>query len=379
MIDFWLDNFMDLFSPDNFNIGNGIKSENYIKLLNIVALLSIIIGIVLVVVTKNPIYFGFVVIVLSFTILIKSNITTNYFTPTDEKTNNNNFDTGVSLIREANAGDPQLYVSDNTSFKKGDVIVLNNGIDKLETLVVSGIASTTDDETPVVILLNTVKTPHSKYTTKITKVTQSTPTISPTSTAGMTSIINANPDNLSTDPFTMGLANYPKFALDNQNRNDWNLELSSMVSGQAPNYEYQGQPYGDLKCRPSSLENPMGTINITEYDNKPTMYGTCNVGEDNNDYKMTTNQEATVSQRVDDILFHKGNSQAQFSPVSVDILPNDQTGFAHFLYRNPTNLVNPKYASIFVNDPDKYKIVSKLARATGTENGGGGGGGGRPG
>ena len=89
---------------------------------------------------------------------------------------------------------------------------------------------------------------------------------------------------------------------------------------------------------------------------------------------MTTNQEATVSQRVDDLLFHKGNSQWHYSPMPIDTIPNDQEGFAHWCYRSPTNLVNPKYASIFVNDPDKFKLVSKLARATGTENGGGGGG-----
>jgi hypothetical protein len=89
---------------------------------------------------------------------------------------------------------------------------------------------------------------------------------------------------------------------------------------------------------------------------------------------MTTNQEATVSQRVNDLLFHKGNSQSLYSPVPVDTLPNDQEAFSHFCYRNPTNLVNPKYASILLNDPEKLKLVTRLARATGTENGGGGGG-----
>jgi hypothetical protein len=43
------------------------------------------------------------------------------------------------------------------------------------------------------------------------------------------------------------------------------------------------------------------------------------------------------------------------------------------LYRNPTNLINPKYGSIFVNDPAKLKLVMKLARATGTEGRGPGG------
>jgi hypothetical protein len=126
----------------------------------------------------------------------------------------------------------------------------------------------------------------------------------------------------------------------------------------------------------------MGTINVTEYDAPPTMYGTCNVAEMKNgkynDQIMTENQEATVSQRVDDLLFHRGNSQVMFSPVPIDTNPDNSIAFANFCYNSPTNLVNAKYASIFVNDPEKYKLVSKLAKATGTENGGGGGGGGRP-
>ena len=175
--------------------------------------------------------------------------------------------------------------------------------------------------------------------------------------------------------------NYPKFDLPNQNRYDWNLELSTMGGnppGDPPNYLYQGQPYGDLKCRNTNINNPMGTINVTEYDSTPTMFGTCNVAEMSptgriNDYQMTDNQEATVSQSRNDLLFHRGNSQMQYSPMPVDTMPNNQEAFAHFCYRSPTNLVNPKYASIFVNDPDKFKLVAKLARATGTENGGGGG------
>jgi hypothetical protein len=155
-----------------------------------------------------------------------------------------------------------------------------------------------------------------------------------------------------------------------------------MVPGFEDTYPYQGQPNGSLKCRESTIDNPMGTINVTEYDAPPTMYGTCNVAEMTNgvlnDTLMTENQEATVSQRVDDLLFHKGNSQAMFSPVPIDTNPDNSIAFANFCYNSPTNLVNAKYASIFVNDPEKYKLVSKLAKATGTENGGGGGGGGRP-
>ena len=384
MTEFWLDNFMDLFSNENFNLKNSDKSEYYIKILNIIALVSILLGFTLITVTKNPIYFGVTVIVLSVTILIKSNITTNFFTntqgtatATSSKIDTNAFDTGVYLANAAKVNDSQIFVNQASGFSEGDVIVFNDGVNNLETNIVSTVKYTVTDNTPVIILLKNIKNDYPKYTTKILKVSQSSPSIVSSPDPNI-SIINSNPNNVSSDPMVSSFKNYPKFNLPNQNRNDWNLELSSMVSGEAPGYEYQGQPNGDLKCRPSSLENPMGTINITEYDNAPTMFGTCNVGEDNNDNKMTTNQESTVSQRVDDLLFHRGNSQSRYSPMPVDILPNDQEGFAHFLYRNPTNLVNPKYASIFVNDPEKYKLISKLARATGTENGGGGGGGGRP-
>jgi hypothetical protein len=87
------------------------------------------------------------------------------------------------------------------------------------------------------------------------------------------------------------------------------------------------------------------------------MYGTCNTQEPGVDYEMTDNFEQTVSQRVDDLLIHKGNSQSRATPVAIDTLPNEQEAFAHFCYRNPTNLVNPKYASVFVNDPDKFKLL----------------------
>jgi hypothetical protein len=148
-----------------------------------------------------------------------------------------------------------------------------------------------------------------------------------------------------------------------------------MIPGTNPTYDYQGQPYGSLKCRGSDINNPMGTINVTEYDSQPTMYGTCNVAETTNgkynDTLMTENQEATLSQSVNDLLFHKGNSQMVFSPMPSDTLPNNQNAFANWCYNTPSNGVNVKYASVFVNDPDKYKVVAGLAKATGTENGGG--------
>ena len=291
----------------------------------------------------------------------------------------NSYDTGVYLTKSVKIDDPNvlnntLNINKALNFNKGDIIALSDADGIKETNVVSDIQYTVTDQTPVLVLLNPLKNNYSKYTTKILKVSDSTPNI----------IVPVDPNisiqasqGASADSHVMAVQNYPPFNLPNPDRYDWNLELSTyggLEPGAPPTYEYQGQPYGKLKCRETDIENPMGTINVTEYDNPPTMFGTCNMGENNNNIKMTENQEATVSQRVDDLLFHKGNAQAQFSPVPVDTMPNDQEGFAHFCYRNPTNLVNPKYASIFVNDPDKFKLVTKLARATGTESGGGGGG-----
>ena len=124
MTEFWLNNFMELFDIDNFNM-SGSKTDNYIKVLNVVALLTIVIGTVTIILTKQPFYFTIVVLVLSLTILIKSNIsTTSMFTPTDSILNSrlsNSYDTGVYLIKAVNI-DPNglnnvIYVNTALNFK----------------------------------------------------------------------------------------------------------------------------------------------------------------------------------------------------------------------------------------------------------------------
>ena len=99
MIDFWLDNFADLFSINNFSL-NDSRPEGYIKILNLVALFSIITGAVLVAVTKKPFYFGLVILVLSMTILIKTNIKSDKFTHTStDDLLTNAFETRSRLIK----------------------------------------------------------------------------------------------------------------------------------------------------------------------------------------------------------------------------------------------------------------------------------------
>ena len=81
MIQFWLDNFIDLFKVDNLKFDSN-KSQNYIKILNIITLLSIIVLTVLTIMKKKSVYFAVLVVIMSLTILIKSNINYSYFTHT---------------------------------------------------------------------------------------------------------------------------------------------------------------------------------------------------------------------------------------------------------------------------------------------------------
>jgi len=385
MVQFWLDNITFLISPDNFKFNGVSQSQAYIQKLNIVALIALVIGLVLSFRKKNVTYFGGAVVIMTLTILIKSNMTSSFTNVSNVSQLDSAFDTGAFLVRNVSQNDPSglnnsLYVNQVLNFNKGDIIALSTNGNILETNIISDIRFTLDKGEPVLILLNSLKGNYSKYTTKILKVSDAAPEIisPPDGNISIQASQNngtSNGYNGTSDPLEMAVRNYPAFNLPNQNRFDWNLEQSSMIPGTDPSYVYQGQPYGDLKCRTSTVNNPMGTINVTEYDQPPTMYGTCNVAEMTdgvlNDTFMTRNQEATLSQSVNDLLFHKGNSQMVYSPMPGDTLPNNQTAFANFCYNSPTNMVNPKYASIFVNDPAKFKIVTKLAKATGTENGGG--------
>lgn len=377
MVQFWLDNIAFLVNPQNFNFNGLTDSERQLQMLNVIAMLSLIAGLSISYYKKDPKYFAISVAVMSFTILVKSNTAkiSGFASVSDNLTTQ--FNTGIYLVKNASGNDPSglnnlLYVNDAFNFNKGDIISLSNNNKTLETNIITDVKYTPDN-IPVLLLLNPLKNNYSKYTTKILKVSDSVPDLI-TAPDGNLSIQSAG-NNGTSDPLQMASQNFPKFNLPNQNRNDWNLEQSGMVPGGGDNYTYQGQPYGDLKCRTSNLNNPMGNINVTEYDAPPTMYGTCNVAESTdgvlNDTFMTSNQEATVSQRVDDLLFHRGNSQMSFSPMPVDTLPDNQSAFANWCYNTPANGVNPKYASIFVNDPEKYKLVARLAKATGTENGGG--------
>ena len=101
MTQFWLNNFSELINMKNFSFMNtslNSNSENHIKILNLVSILSIIIGLSLFFITKKPIFIGMVIIVLSLTILIKSNLKVNSsFTKVNKLSNA--FNTGAYLIK----------------------------------------------------------------------------------------------------------------------------------------------------------------------------------------------------------------------------------------------------------------------------------------
>jgi hypothetical protein len=380
MIQFWLDNPMDLLRI-NLSFDSNV-SQNYIKILNLIALVTIVVNIFLTIKYKKTVYFAVTVVILSLTILIKSNINYSAFTQTATSNKqppavtSNAYTASAHLTRAFNlvpgALNNRIYVNTVLNFNVGDIIGIGNVNGQIfETNIVQD--TLVNEENSIIVLQNPLKNNYSKYTTKVYKVNDAYPSII-LPPDGNRSIQNAGFGT--SDYQTMAVQNFPKPTVKNGDRHDWNLENATMVNGVPNTYRYQGQPYGDLKCRNSSVENPMGTINVTEYDQAPTMFGTCNEGELNpngklNNTVMTENQEATVSQRVNDLLFHRENAQSRFSPTSVDTIPNDQEGFANWCYRSPTNLVNPKYGSIFVNDPDKMLLVMKLSKATGTENGGG--------
>jgi len=62
---FWLDNFLDLFSIDNFKLNDSVK------LYNVLSLVIIIVGLVLVFKTKKMFYFGISIILLSIIIVLQ--------------------------------------------------------------------------------------------------------------------------------------------------------------------------------------------------------------------------------------------------------------------------------------------------------------------
>jgi len=335
MVKFWLDDFKDLVSPENFELND----KN--KVFNVVSLFIIIISLLVSLKTKNEFYFGAGFIILSILIIIHNKM--QYFTEnryssafynnTKDPGNLTSSDTRTIITEDAFVNDNKISVNNIQNFNSGDIIEfkeIGNDVSNESNIVgsVNQIDST-------LIIRNALKKNYQKGTlVNILKSVQP-------------QIVAQSDPNMSIEQ-SKGLINPPKGINE---------------------YSYYSPKTDNLTCRYPMPNNPMGNIGIEEYDEMNKYYGSCNEDPKNND---TINQlyEAGVSQRINDVVYHRGNSQSRFTPMAVDTVPNAQDQFAMFCYQTPGNLVNPKYASVFVNDPEKFRLVASLAKATGTENGG---------
>jgi hypothetical protein len=335
MVKFWLDDFKDLVSPENFELND----KN--KVFNVVSLFIIIISLLVSLKTKNEFYFGAGFIILSILIIIHNkmqyfsenryssafNGNNNIINNSTTITNNNN----VILTEDSVPNDNKIMVNNTQNFYSGDIIEFVSGNNNNESNIVGSVNSV--DNT--IILRNYLKNTYLKGT-PVNVIKSVRP-----------QIISQSDPNMSIEQ-SKGFINPPPGKRE---------------------YSYYSPKTDNLTCRYPMPNNPMGNIGIEEYDEMNKYYGSCNEDPKNND---TINHlyEAGVSQRINDVVYHRGNSQSRFTPMAVDTVPNAQDQFAMFCYQTPGNLVNPKYASVFVNDPEKFKLVASLAKATGTENGG---------
>jgi hypothetical protein len=335
MVKFWLDDFRDLVSPENFEL----NERN--KVLNVVSLFIITVSLLVSLKTKNEFYFGAGFIILSILIIINNKMqyfsenrySSVFYNNTNDPGNLSSSDTNTILTEDSIVNDNKINVNNIQNFNSGDIIEFKefNNATTNESNIVGSVNSI--DNT--IILRNAVKKNYPKGTIiNILKsvrpqiISQSDPSVSIESSKGFT--------------------NPPKGIRE---------------------YSYYSPKVNDLSCRYPMQNNPMGNIGIEEYDERNKYYGSC-IQDPNNNNTINELYEAGVSQRIDDVIYHRGNSQSRFTPMAVDTVPNAQDQFAMFCYQTPGNLVNPKYASVFVNDPEKFKLVASLAKATGTENGG---------
>lgn len=330
MVKFWLDDFKDIVSPDNFDLND----RN--KVLNVISLFIIIVSLLVSLKTKNEFYFGAGFIILSILIIIHNKMqyfsgNTGLFIPPREYiTTITNNSSNTILTEDSVINDNRMSVNNIENLYPGDIINISGNNNNESNIIgsVNGVDNT-------VIFRNAFKNNYPKGT-QLSVIKSVRP-----------QIISQSDPNMSIEG-SKGFTNPPKGKKE---------------------YSYYSPKVDDLSCRYPMQNNPMGNIGIEEYDERNKYYGSC-IQDPNNNNTINELYESGVSQRIDDVIYHRGNSQSRFTPTAVDTVPNAQDQFAMFCYQNPGNLINPKYASVFVNDPEKFKLVASLAKATGTENGG---------
>jgi len=416
MVNFWLDDFSSIIDFDNFKYQND-ECDNNVKILNLISLLVVILCLSITIKTKKSFYFGLCIIILSIIIIyyynnIKDNMNKSKSTfisssgpsgpsgPSAPFGPSGPSSTSAPFGPSGQSGPSGNYIKTTDEIVKEEVSkvpLYKNGIELLENVV----DSNKNGEFTKLLVNSTVNIYSGdiiKIQDKFTETINEINIVSNAYISGSDNIIllrNQLRYNYIKKQTIINvikstkaqILSQPNPELSIQNSNNTGSDIDSILKSKEPTdfnrkdynyspynskYQLQGPPYGDLRCRESSLNNPMGVININEFNEKPTMFGTCNSNLDRD--KMTSNYESGISKRINDILYHHSNSQNMFSPMAVDTIPNQQDAFAYFCYQSPTNLINPKYLSVFTHEPEKFKMLAQLANATGTENGGGGGG-----
>ena len=90
------------------------------------------------------------------------------------------------------------------------------------------------------------------------------------------------------------------------------------------------------KCQKPTNQNPYMNINITDFNNENKKDKSCDINNEEvkNDVIEKFNQN--LYRNVSD-LYGKNNSERQFYTLPVTTVPNDQKGFAEWLYKTDDN------------------------------------------
>jgi hypothetical protein len=104
--------------------------------------------------------------------------------------------------------------------------------------------------------------------------------------------------------------------------------------------------YTDKLCRQPTLDNPFQNVTINDIREDPTRPPACDSARHSVKARVSKFFDTNLYRDIDDI-FHKKASDRQFYSTPVTTIPNDQRGFATWLYdlKGKTNAYGDVFAS----------------------------------
>ena len=103
-------------------------------------------------------------------------------------------------------------------------------------------------------------------------------------------------------------------------------------------------------CARSTVENPFMNILVSDYADAPNRPEACNVLNDSVQEKINDNFKKRLFRDVSDI-WNKESSQRQFYTMPSTTIPNDQTGFAEWLYGRGASCKEGNGIQCYLNRP----------------------------